>query len=113
LRHRAPRTPARARAVARGGPSLQPPTGLEARVFKLGEEELVVFSLPQAEVSLPGELSAAEKEVAELIVRGLSNSEIAAERGTALRTVANQVQAIFTKLGVGSRGELIALLTGR
>ena len=40
------------------------------------------------------------------------NSAIAEARGTSVRTVANQIQAIFKKLGVSSRSELVALLSG-
>ena len=40
------------------------------------------------------------------VVAGRSNGEIAAARGRSVRTIANQVAAIFRKLGVGSRLEL-------
>jgi DNA-binding CsgD family transcriptional regulator len=66
--------------------------------------------VPKRVLAIPEQLSAAEREVTELMLSGLSNAEIAAFRGTALRTVANQVALIFDKLGVGSRGELVALL---
>jgi DNA-binding CsgD family transcriptional regulator len=91
-------------------PTIEPPLGLEATRFHLGGEELVAFSLPKRKLVLPEKLSAAEREVTELMLSGLSNAEIAAYRRTALRTVANQVAVIFDKLGVGSRGELVALL---
>ncbi len=37
-----------------------------------------------------------------------ANAQIAAARGTATRTVANQVARLFQKLGVRSRAELVA-----
>lgn len=55
-------------------------------------------------------LAPAEREVARLAADGLSNEEIARARGTAARTIANQLASIYRKLGVGSRVELIALL---
>jgi DNA-binding NarL/FixJ family response regulator len=53
------------------------------------------------------ELTAAERDVVSLAVQGASNRQIAGQRQTSQRTVANQMAAIFRKLGVGSRAELI------
>ncbi|RYZ65594.1 MAG: LuxR family transcriptional regulator [Proteobacteria bacterium] len=55
--------------------------------------------------ALPG-LTAAEREVVSEVVAGASNAQIATARGTSSRTVANQLQRIFAKLGVHSRAEL-------
>jgi DNA-binding NarL/FixJ family response regulator len=55
---------------------------------------------------LPPSLTSAEREVATLVVAGLSNAAIAARRCTSVRTVANQLRAIFTKLAIGSRRQL-------
>jgi len=54
------------------------------------------------------ELSASEREVFDLVQRGLSNKEIAAARGRSVATVKNQLQSIFLKFGVTSRTRLIA-----
>ncbi|MEZ4219870.1 MAG: helix-turn-helix transcriptional regulator [Polyangiaceae bacterium] len=82
------------------------------RAFALDhiDEQLVVLSFPASRANGSGELSAAEREVAMLVIRGLSNRQIAAARGTKERTVANQIASIFRKLGVGSRVELAARL---
>jgi len=53
-------------------------------------------------------LSAAEREVASLVSRGRSDAEIAATRRTSRRTVENQLQHVYRKLGVHSRTELAA-----
>jgi DNA-binding NarL/FixJ family response regulator len=55
---------------------------------------------------LPPSLSAAERDVAKLAIEGLSNAAIAARRSTSVRTVANQLRSIYTKLAVGSRRQL-------
>jgi DNA-binding CsgD family transcriptional regulator len=55
-------------------------------------------------------LTPVEAEVTRLLAAGLSNAEIARVRGTARRTVANQVASVFRKLGVSSRLELNTLL---
>ena len=79
----------------------------------VGSERLVVASAPldAAHAPLAG-LTKAEREVALLAVRGLSNAAIAKQRRCAVRTVANQLQSIYRKLGVGSRAELGALVLG-
>jgi len=55
-------------------------------------------------------LTQAERDVLSAIVRGDSHRQVAARRGTAKRTIANQVASIFGKLGVRSRRELVARL---
>ena len=55
-------------------------------------------------------LTAAEKEVTELVAQGLTNAQIAERRQASERTVANQLQSVFRKLGVSSRSELIVKL---
>jgi DNA-binding NarL/FixJ family response regulator len=72
----------------------------------LGRSDLVgVCSAGLAPVA---ELTPAERDVLEGIVLGRSNREIAQQRGSSLRTVANQVAALLRKHGVGSRSELSA-----
>jgi DNA-binding NarL/FixJ family response regulator len=56
-------------------------------------------------------LTEAERAVVSGVLRGLSNAQIAADRGASVRTVANQLASIFRKLGVRSRHELIARVT--
>lgn len=80
-----------------------------------GEDgELVVFSWKPgmspvvSESELPPNLTAAERAVCALLVVGLSDAEIAELRGTTRSTITKQVDAIFRKLGVRSRRELIA-----
>lgn len=54
-------------------------------------------------------LTRAERETASLAAKGLSNRGIAQHRGTALRTVANQLAAAYRKLRIAGRRELCAL----
>jgi DNA-binding CsgD family transcriptional regulator len=51
-------------------------------------------------------LSRRERQLAELVMRGLSNREIAAQCNTSGNTVRNQLSRIFDKLGASSRAEL-------
>jgi DNA-binding CsgD family transcriptional regulator len=55
-------------------------------------------------------LSDAEREVAVLAAQGFSNADMARRRGRSIRTVANQLAAIYVKLDVKGRRELRACL---
>jgi len=61
--------------------------------------------------TLPSILSESEQAVAYALLAGQSNTEIAQGRGTSTKTVANQVHALYRKLGAGSREELVAILS--
>ena len=56
------------------------------------------------------ELTEREREVAQLVAAGLATSAIAAELYVSTWTVQDHLKAIFTKVGVASRGELVARL---
>lgn len=56
-----------------------------------------------------GVLTAAERDVLELVDQGLSNEAIARLRSRSVRTIANQVAALLRKTGVASRRALVAL----
>jgi DNA-binding NarL/FixJ family response regulator len=73
----------------------------------VGDAEVTTASPPT------GAISPAERAVLVLLIRGLSNGEIAAERGTSVRTVANQLQKLYRKFHVTSRVELVAKLGPR
>lgn len=76
--------------------------------LQLGPVDLVVVAVPD-DASTP-ELTAAERDVARLVLEGLTDREIARRRGSSPRTIANQLRAIYTKLGITSRFELAARL---
>lgn len=89
---------------------LRAPLGLRASSFRLGDEEYLVLSYPAPQHGLPKTLTATEREVARGLLGGLTNNQIARERGVAVRTVANQVAAVLKKTGVSSRIELVRKL---
>ena len=55
-------------------------------------------------------LTAREQEITRAVARGLSNQEIATELTLSPHTVRDQLKTIFAKVGVSSRGELVAKL---
>jgi len=73
--------------------------------------DLVVLSVDARPHGFPATLSNAEREIAAALLEGASYAAIAARRGSAARTVANQVAAIFRKIGVRTRAELVIALT--
>jgi DNA-binding NarL/FixJ family response regulator len=64
--------------------------------------------VPLEAVAPDPSLTSAERQVVEHVLSGRSNAAIARARSTSSRTVANQLAAIYRKLGVSSRWELAA-----
>ena len=81
--------------------------GFHAVVIKIDDHR------PAAADGSKESLTQAETEVARAAVSGLSNREIATQRGSAARTVAVQLRSIYRKMGISSRTELAALIDGR
>lgn len=69
-------------------------------------QPLVVLSHPVARPRTAG-LTEAERDVRRMLLDGASYAEIAAARGTSLLTVRKQVHALYAKLGVSCRRELV------
>jgi len=65
--------------------------------------------LPTRPASLLDELTAREREVLEVVAQGLDNSGIAARLKISDKTARNHVSTIFSKLGVTSRAQAVAL----
>lgn len=100
-------------------PALGPPAGLVVETFDEGGESFALLEWPLVRAAASG-LSAgspvprgapAQRDVLDLLLRGLSNAEIARRRRRSARTVAHQVDSLFRRFDVGSRAELIALAT--
>jgi DNA-binding CsgD family transcriptional regulator len=62
--------------------------------------------------SKAGELTGAESRVAELAAGGLANKEIAAALFITIPTVERHLSRVYAKLGIRSRAQLAARLTG-
>jgi DNA-binding NarL/FixJ family response regulator len=69
--------------------------------------ELRVISFPRPDRRLSAVLPPAELEVVRCLVEGLPYAEIARIRGTSARTVANQITAVFRRMRVSGRNELL------
>lgn len=71
--------------------------------LRRGDAEYLVLSLP---LRVPCELTEAEADVAQMATAGLTEHEIAQRRGVSRKTVHNQLQSIYRKLGVRDRAQL-------
>ena len=112
------RLQARARAFTRGGQWLLL-HGSRLDGLAEGMTAVIVEPARPAEIALlvvhAHGLSEREREVTGLVLRGLSTKEMASQLYLSPLTVQHYLKAIFEKLGVRSRGELVAKVfcTGR
>lgn len=80
-----------------------------ARVLML-DSDLALFELPVPRPRRLDALTSAEQDVAFAVFEGASNREIARARGVSVKTVGNQLERIYRKVGVASRMELILVI---
>jgi DNA-binding CsgD family transcriptional regulator len=81
-------------------------------MLRVGSDALLVLSFPIPADDVLKSLTAAEREVVALVASGATNPDIAHRRGVSKHTVAKQITAVFRKVKVTSRFELIAVLSG-
>jgi DNA-binding CsgD family transcriptional regulator len=91
-------------------PPHEDPSSPRVVSLHVGDLKFAVLSVPLADSSTMAALTPVEREVATFAAAGLSNAAIGRCRGTAERTVANQMASILRKLRVNSRYELAARL---
>jgi DNA-binding CsgD family transcriptional regulator len=81
---------------------------------RIGDTALVIEAAQAAEIApiivQAYELSARERQITELIAQGAGTADIAARLHLSAHTVRDYVKAVFDKVGVSSRGELVAKL---
>jgi DNA-binding NarL/FixJ family response regulator len=82
---------------------------LQGRPWVISEREASLVALSrQADPEGGASLTATERAVANGLLAGLSEQEIARARGSSRRAVARHSRSVFHKLGVNSRAELAA-----
>ena len=75
-------------------------------VIILGGSKYLLLSFEGPGDTFQSKLTPAESSVVAAVLAGHSNNEIARQRGTSPRTIANQLASIFNKLGIRSRAQL-------
>ena len=88
------------------------PNGFRRKLAEtvLNGEHLLIATNPLIKSHQLIGLTETEREIATYLIAGSTNADIARRRGSSEYTIANQVQSIFRKLSVRSRGELIGKL---
>lgn len=86
----------------------RPPGDLRVTEVGLDGVPLIVLSFPVGAAALPQSLTRAEREIAECVLAGHRNAEIARIRRTSVSTVAKQVASLFAKVGASTRSEFVA-----
>lgn len=87
--------------------ALEPPAGAHAEWADGTSSHEIVITIPEFNPARLPSLTEAERQVAHLFAEGLCQKAIAAQRGTSLRTVANQIASLSRKLDVCGRFALI------
>jgi DNA-binding NarL/FixJ family response regulator len=75
-----------------------------------GDDLFRVVGTPRPDLELSDLLPPAELAVVRCLVEGASYAQIARERGTSTRTIANQITAVFRRMKVSGRSELLLRL---
>lgn len=70
-----------------------------------------VFEPTSAQVSVLSDLTPAERSVAVLVMRGLSNREVAETLNREVSTIKDHLSRIYSKLSIESRSQLVRMLT--
>jgi len=88
------------------------PSRMERLDVEVADEQVGILSVDaRPSGAAAAALSAVELEVASYVVRGWSNQRIASERQVSARTVANQLRAVYEKLGITNRSQLARAIT--
>jgi len=85
----------------------RPEALLRPSLVRQGEAWVVTFARP--DWALRARLSDSEYEVARLALEGKTHAEMALLRRVSARTIANQLQSVFSKLRVTGRFQLLSL----
>ncbi len=86
---------------------------LAVRSIRLDQECAMmsfIYAAPDETASAPAVLTRREREIAEFVVRGFSNADIALAASVSRNTVKQHLKHVFEKLQVSSRAELAATL---
>lgn len=83
---------------------------VRAYQVQLGTDTYAVISMPVYDDEAAAALTLAERDIAQCILLGLTNEQIAVKRGSCLATVKKQIGLIFAKLAVDSRTRLVQKL---
>lgn len=90
-------------------PPRVPEIRASARHFEVAGEVYVLFEVALRRLEPPESLTSAQREVVRGVLEQMSNAEIARARRTSINTVANQLHAVYQKLGISGRSQLLTV----
>lgn len=96
--------------AARAAGGQLPASAKCSRIRTADGRELRVVGMARPDAALSERLPGAELAVIRSLVEGLCYREIARRRGTSTRTIANQISAVFRRLRVSGRNDLVQRL---
>jgi DNA-binding NarL/FixJ family response regulator len=99
----------RALAIDRLAPDV---TACELEIGERGPKLVVFEQRSRRSERVLAVLTTAEREVVELLARGMSTAAVARVRRRSVATVARQIASAYAKLGVRSRAELVQRIRG-
>lgn len=83
---------------------------VQVRRLQVHGQPVLLVSFPTPAQAF-AQLTAAERQIAALLIAGKKNRDIATARSTTVRTVNKQIESLYAKLKVGSRAQLALLLS--
>lgn len=86
---------------------LPPPSGVDEYTFPVAGDTTQTLSFRVTTSPPAVEFTTAERSVLKAVAAGMTNDEIAEERGSSRRAVVTLVRSICAKLGLVNRGELV------
>ncbi|MBX3203564.1 MAG: helix-turn-helix transcriptional regulator [Labilithrix sp.] len=93
---------------------LSDPSRMDRLDVELADRELGILAVDgRPRGANASALSAVELEVVSYVTRGWSNDRIASERQVSPRTIANQLRAVYAKLGITNRSQLARAVSDR
>jgi DNA-binding CsgD family transcriptional regulator len=101
--------PTRARSILASAVALAEGVGAQWLAGHVRRELEVAGGRHRSRRAPPGELTAQERRVTELVVRGMSNPEIAGALHLSVNTIQTHLRRAYGKLGIHSRHELVAI----
>jgi DNA-binding CsgD family transcriptional regulator len=82
---------------------------VSAYQLEIDGDSYALLDVPLRKLAPPAGLTGAEREVVLGVLSDKSNAEIAQSRRVSVNTIANQLRAVYQKLGVSGRSELLCM----
>ena len=86
---------------------------ISTQLIKINSQPQSVSNNDHREVKIPVKITDRELQIAQLVAQGLTNKKIGKQLWITENSVKQALKRMFRKLGVSSRAEMIAVLSGQ